>query len=287
MTTLPLILAVLAGMSNAVMGVLAKQAERSACRPVVMPVLFLGTVTVIAACALPVARSGWGDRWLWTLAVGMGLGYVAALQSMLLANRSCPPSLVWSLTNLSLVVPIALAPLLLHESWKPLDGLLIAAFVAMLALYRLGMGQTGEAAKVPWSQAWLPLIGVFFSNGLLMLGYKVKMQHWPEVGAFPFIVLIFGTGALLGLLAVCRSRTRIANVEWQWGTLMGTAAMAANFCLLGAVVLPAVVAFPLIQGTALVGGTLLMLALFGEPLNLCKISGLCCGGLVLALAMLR
>ncbi|MFA6110392.1 MAG: hypothetical protein WDA75_16620 [Candidatus Latescibacterota bacterium] len=287
MTTWPLVCALTAGVSNALLGVLAKQAQHSGCRAEVVPVLMLGAVGLLGGLALPWAPGDWGDPGLWALATGMGLLYVTALQSMIVANRTCPPSLVWSLANLALVLPVVLAPLLLREPWQPIDGLLVAAFLVMLACFRRGLGQSGEAARAPWKQVWLPLAGVFLSNGLLMLGYKLEAQHWPQVGAVPFLVLVFGSGAVLGLLARRRSPGRVSAAEWRWGLLMGLAGTVANLCVLGAVVLPAVVAFPLVQGTALIGGTVLMVVLYDEPLNAAKLLGLTCGGLVLALAMGR
>lgn len=105
--------------------------------------------------------------------------------------------------------------------------------------------------------------------------------------AVPFLVLVFGSGAILGALTLLRRRLRTTGMEWRLSLLMGVAATVANIALLGAVALPAVVAFPLIQGTALVGGTLLMAVIFREQLNVWKIIGLGCGGLVLAMTMLR
>jgi multidrug transporter EmrE-like cation transporter len=276
-----------AGCSNALLGVFAKQAQRQACRPEVIPVLMLGTVALVSAAAVPWAPGSWGDPVLWGLAAAMGLLYVAALHAMLVANRTCPPSLVWALANLALVVPVVAAPLFLDEPWQGLDGLLIAAFVAMLACFRRGLAHSGEATRAPWAQVRWPLAAVFLTNGLLMLGYKLEVRYWPEVGAVPFLVMTFGSGALLGLVARYRATAAIRRAEWRWGLGMGLAATVANLCILGAVVLPAAVAFPLVQGTGLVGGTVLMVWHFREPMNRAKWLGLACGLLVLGLAMFR
>lgn len=287
MSPWPVALALGAGCSNALLGVFAKQAQRQACRPEVVPVLMLGTVALVSAAAAPWAPGSWGDRGLWVLAGAMGMLYVAALQAMLVANRTCPPSLVWALANLALVVPVALAPLLLDEPWRALDGLLVAAFVAMLACFRRGLAHSGEAARAPWVQVRWPLAAVFFSNGLLMLGYKLEARHWPAVGAVPFLVMTFGSGTLFGLLARYRATAATCRAEWCWGLGMGLAATVANLCVLGAVALPAAVVFPLVQGTGLIGGTALMVWLFREPMNRAKWAGLACGLLVLVLAMAR
>jgi len=284
-TPLPVLLALTAGVSNMLLGAAGKQAERADCRPAVVPVLMLGTVAVLASTLLPFTRGGWGDGGVWVLAATMGLLYVAALQSMIAANKHCPPSLVWSLANLGLLIPIMLAPVVLHESWHVTDIILVLAFVAMLGSFRQGMRQAGEQA--PGARSWWLLTGVWLCNGLLMLGYKLKAQSWPAVGTVPFLVLVFGCGALLGALTLFRVHPRATGVEWRLSLLMGVAATVANAALLGAVTLPAVVAFPLVQGTALIGGTLLMAVRFREQLNIWKIIGLCCGGLVLALAIVR
>lgn len=177
MTSLPVLLALTAGVSNALLGVAGKQAERVGCRPAVVPVLMLGAVALLASALLPFTRRGWGHGGVWTLAAVMGLLYVAALQSMIAANRHCPPSLVWSLANLGLLIPIMLAPVVLHEPWLMTDLVLVLAFVAMLGSFRRGMRQAGEMAL--GSRSWWLLTGVWLSNGLLMLGYKLKAQSWP------------------------------------------------------------------------------------------------------------
>ena len=46
---LPFIYVLTSGVSNALIGVLAKQAERTGCRPQVVPLLFLGTAALCAA----------------------------------------------------------------------------------------------------------------------------------------------------------------------------------------------------------------------------------------------
>ncbi len=285
---MPLLFGLTAGLCNALIGLLGKQAEHTGCRPTVVPTLMLGAVALTAAIALPFIHVVWGGSGLWVLAAAMGLLYVVAVQATITANAVCPPSLVWSVTNQALLVPIMLAPALLHERWQRADALILLAFIAALWLFDKGMNQTGETAQARGMRAWLLLVVVLLSNGLLMLGYKLKSLHWPEVGAVPFVVLVFGAGALIGILTggVAR-RPWATGVEGRVGLAMGLAGAGANLALLGAVTLPAVVAFPIIQGTALIGGTLLLVLRFREALNAYKIAGLCCGGLVLALAMLR
>jgi drug/metabolite transporter (DMT)-like permease len=281
--------AIAAGCFNSLTGVISKQAEQSQCRPGPFALLFMGTVSVESAIMLVFIGGKWGPPQLWLLTVVMGGLYILATRSMISANQSFPPSLVWMLANVALVVPVGLAPLLLRENWHTMDWAIIAAFAALLWTSRRGMEPDRPTAKPRGLNGLPSLMVVFLGNGLLMLGYKLKGVYWPDVGAAPFALLVFGSGFLVGLLLHFRHgyALDIKPAEWKWGMSVGAAAAAANLSLLGAVSLPAVVVFPVIQGIGLGGGVLLMFLLYHERLNAWKVAGFVLAMSILVLALIR
>jgi drug/metabolite transporter (DMT)-like permease len=270
---MPFFWAITAGCCSALAGVISKQAEQRQCRPEAFSLLFLGTVTAVFAVMWTIIGGRWGQPQLWLLAVIMGGLYLIVMRSMIPANQSFSPSLVWTIANVSLVIPVSLAPLLLHEYWRAMDWAIVATFAALLyTCWRSVNPCKNTSAVRQWSG--LPaLSAVFLGNGLLMFGYKLKETLWPDTGTAPFALMIFSSGFFCELLLYFRSggAVGIQSAEWKWGIFLGIATAAATLCLLGAVSLPAVVVFPVIQGIGLGGGILLIFMLFRESLNVWKI----------------
>ncbi len=233
-----------------------------------------------------------GTSPLWLLTAAMGFLYILVMRSMITANRHYPPSLVWMLANVALVVPVALAPMLLRERWHhATDWLIIAAFAVLLWTSWKGMGADksilkANAAGIGGAPA---LVSVFLGNGLLMLGYKLKGVFWPDVGTAQFALLIFSIGFYVELLIGFRRGIvlDIKPVEWKWGLSVGTAAAAANLSLIGSMRLPAVVVFPLVQGIGMGFGLLLLFIIYRECLNCWKIAGVALAVFILILSFAR
>jgi len=284
-----LLLAVLAGLGNAGVGLWGATAQRRGCRPGAVALLFLSTVALVSLLILPAVSRAGATPGLWGLAACMGALYVAAIRTSVVANGRCPPSLVWSLANLAMVVPIGLAPLIFAERWQPIDALIAAAFAGLLYAFHRGTNQAGERPASGWSRV-LPLLAVvFLSNGLLMLGYKLKAAYWPEAGAVPFAAMVFGCGSLLELALqwLPQRRLELRPEEWRYGIAVGLAAAVANIALVGAAPLPAVILFPIVQGLSLSGGALLIIVCLHEGVNRWKVLGFAMAGVVMAAAVLR
>jgi len=282
--------AISAGCCNALVGVISKQAEQRQCRPGPFAMLFMGMIAAASVMLLAVVGGAWGSPQVWLLAAVMGSMYLLVMRGMISANQSFPPSLVWTLANVALVVPVGLAPLLLGESWRCMDWVIVAVFAALLYTSRRSMKPSRTTTPaVRWLNGLPSLAVVFLGNGLLMLGYKLKGVFWTDVGAAPFAIMIFGAGFLVELLLHFRrgDALDIKSAEWKWGMSVGAAAAAANLSLLGAVSLPAVVLFPVVQGIGLGGGILLMLLLYREMLNTWKVAGFVLAMTILMLALLR
>ncbi len=77
------------------------------------------------------------------------------------------------------------------------------------------------------------------------------------------------------------------RVEIGCGLASGAASALAGLAMLGAMSLPAAVAFPVIQGVSLLGGVLLCAVVFHEHLTWRKLAALAVGGGALLLTWWR
>jgi multidrug transporter EmrE-like cation transporter len=283
-----LILAVGSGMANAVVAVASKGAERSRCRLAPYSAIALGTAAATAFAVALEMRASWNSWPLWLFGIVMGVLFLAAIACMLRANRVWNPSMVWSAANMAFVMPILLSALTLGEPLRWMDAVIAAGLLVMLAGLADPKG-VGVSDPLPLPKGRrLLLAAVFATNGLLMYGFKLFGVLLPAATPSCLVAIMYGSGALVALgLLVVRGPFRFARVEAGWGLAAGVATSAAVLALLPAMRLPAAVAFPAIQGTALVGGVLLCALFFKERLTLRKLGALLCGLAAFVLAGMR
>ncbi len=283
-----LILAVGSGMANAVVAVASKGAERSRCRLAPYSAIALGTAAATAFAVALKMRAAWNSWPLWLFGIVMGVLFLAAIACMLRANRVWNPSMVWSAANMAFVMPILLSALTLGEPLRWMDAVIAAGLLVMLAGLADPKG-VGVSDPLPLPKGRrLLLAAVFATNGLLMYGFKLFGVLLPAATPSCLVAIMYGSGALVALgLLVVRGPFRFARVEAGWGLAAGVATSAAVLALLPAMRLPAAVAFPAIQGTALVGGVLLCALFFKERLTLRKLGALLCGLAAFVLAGMR
>jgi multidrug transporter EmrE-like cation transporter len=219
----------------------------------------------------------------------MGGLFLVAVACMLRANRVWPPSAVWSAANMAFILPILLSALFMAEALHWLDaGILVGILLLLAGLADPAAPAATVAAESRSERRWLLLAAVFVTNGLLMFGFKAFGTLLPQVGSSCLVAVMYGCGALVALvLHAWRGSFRFTRAEAGWGAATGGATGAAVLLLLPSMSLPAAVAFPLIQGTSLVGGVLLCALLFRERLTLRKFGGLACGVIALVLAGMR
>ncbi len=287
-----LILAVGSGMANAVVAVASKGAERSRCRLAPYSAIALGTAAATAFAVALKMRAAWNSWPLWLFGIVMGVLFLAAIACMLRANRVWNPSMVWSAANMAFVMPILLSALTLGEPLRWMDAVIAAGLLVMLAGLADPKGMVASdpraAAGPSFRGRWLILAAVFVTNGLLMYGFKLFGVLLPAATPSCLVAIMYGSGALVALgLLVVRGPFRFARAEAGWGLVAGAATSAAVLALLPAMRLPAAVAFPAIQGTALVGGVLLCALFFKERLTLRKLGALLCGLAAFVLAGMR
>lgn len=251
--------------------------------------VFMGTAALCSLAVIPVFPGMRSIFWSWSLGAGMGLIFIAGLMFTFQANKEGPPSIVWLMVNMGLIVPIALMAIFYHEPLYLSDLLLMGTFILMLWLFRQGISTAGDFSGGRPLYYVLLLILVFLTNGLLMFGFKLNQILYPAASKASFLASLYGSGCLLFLaVAYARHRGRLSQFhDLKWGMAAGIANVLANLFLQGAMSLPAVVAFPIMQGLSLLGGVILTGCLYRERLNGFKALGIIAGLAVVLQAVLR
>lgn len=294
MTELPWLMAVATGLCNSAVALANKAAERAHCRAMPYAMVQFAAAGLTALVLAVASDANWTDGRLWAFGGTMGALYLAALAAMLRANRSWPPSLVWSAANMGFVVPILLSAIFPAESLRPVDAGIMAGVILML----VGLAEReggGPDAATPTSatedqglRRWLPLSVVFLANGLLMLGFKLFGVMVPEAKPGALIAALYGCGAgLAALLQAGLSERQPRRGEIGLGAAAGLASGLSGLAILVAVRLPAAAAFPVVQGTSLVGGVLVCAWVFRERLTARKLAALTVGLAAMLLTLWR
>jgi hypothetical protein len=268
------------GACNAGVALAGKGAERSRCRPAAYAmIVFAGAGA--GAFATTLGRTvAWGVGLLWVFGATMGCLYLVAIAAMVLANRHWTPSLVWGTANMAFIIPIALSAALLAEPLKAMDAAIVLGVGLMLAGLAAGGAATGSGGGTPVTPAWRRwglLAAVFVANGALMFGFKLFGRVLPEASSASLIAAVYGCGALAAAVWAGRGLASLRRAEMGYGLGAGAASALAGLAMLGAMRLPAATAFPVIQGSSLVGGVLLCALVFRERLTVRKLAALAVG----------
>lgn len=289
MTTTAILLAILSGVAFAVAGLGYKMAERWQCRPSVFILVFAITGGVFAGIKAFSEPTTWLDPKLWLLGIAMGLLFDLAIYFIMQANRLGPASVSWTVLNLGLLVPIIVSPFILHETVLWLDPIIIVLFVAMLLVFARGMKNSGEVEVGQQKRHILMLLGVFLSQGLFLLGNKIKYLLFQDANTagLTFIVYLSGALVVLSFILIKEKRFTISGSEWKAGVLTGVCNSLGVILLLSAMSLPSTIVFPLSAAIALLGGVFLTSLIYGEKLNRMKIIAVILGLAALGLAVFR
>jgi uncharacterized membrane protein len=262
----PLILAILSGVLYAVAALGYKMAERSNCRTSTFIVVFSIAGGVFAIIKSFSETSEWNNPRLWLLGIAMGILFDLAIFFILQSNKNGPASISWTMLNLSLLVPVILSPMLFQERVYWVDPIIVAAFVLMLAFFAQSLRKTDNSDKKKTRMYFLLLLGIFLSNGLFILGNKLKYELFEENNTAALTFIVFLIGGLIAWLASNHryDKWKIHLAEWKAGTLTGLSNSIGTIFYLGAMSLPAPVVFPLSASIALLGGVLLITRVYGE-----------------------
>ena len=244
--------AVGAGLATAGVSLCLKAAERHECRPRAFGLAQLGIATLLSLTVAVTQGANWTGGWFWVLGLATGTLMYGAIPIMIAANRLSPPSLVWAMANMGLLVPILGSALFLYEPLQPLDAVVLALFAGMLAAFHRGTRAAQDTRPGHRLRVILLLAAVLAVNGILMFGFKINGRYFPEQVSGRLPVVMYGTAALLALIQfrAWRELREIRTGEWRWGSAAGLAGGTSILLLLPTMKLPAGVVFPVIQGAS-------------------------------------
>ena len=252
-------------------------------------ILALSIAGVVFAAIKAVGEpAAWQDWRLWLLcSAGGSMIFI----STVLVAASCsiaPLSLIWTITNLAPLVPVAAGILLFNERLTAGVGIALALFCGMVALFARGVGRAGD---IRTGKAWTVAIAcaaILATNGLWLVCTKVKERLFDGAFSAQFMLVCYGTAALCSVLWYVKrhGRTRLHAVEWAAGGCAGAASAAGTLLLLGAMSLPSAVVFPVSTGLSLVIGVALGAVLFHERMNAGKVAAIFLGCAAVILVLL-
>ncbi|MHB9027023.1 MAG: hypothetical protein ACYC7E_23045 [Armatimonadota bacterium] len=290
LVSLPILFVVLSGVAFAILGLLYKVAMHNGCQPTPFTIPFGLTAGGLGLILAFREGTTWGDYRLWLLGLAVGVLFYVSILVLVRANTLGSAAVAWAVLNLSMIVPILLAPFLFDERFVLIDLLVLVLFGVMLLLFTRGVAASGETPVRSLGAYVLALLGIFALNGVFMLGYKYKQELFDAGNSGGFTAITYLSAAFLAALAYLFSRhprPALGLREVRWGALAGIASGGGFLCVLAGVSLPSVVVFPVSQGLSLLGGALLTGIMFKEPFNVPKLSGLLLGMLVLLMAVFR
>jgi len=287
------IFAIAAGISNAVMACTLKGAQNAECRIVPFGTVSMTLAALLAFAFIPVVQGSYSILGGWILGVVLGFLMSSAIASAILANREGPPSLVWCMANLGLIVPIALAAIFQNEPLRVSDTFLLGNFTLMLWMFKRGMrvaGDFSDGHSRPWRYVIL-LVVVFLCNGLLMFGFKLNEMLYPALNKACFVAAFYSGASMAFLLSGVFLKRHAGlhprTCELKWGAMTGVFTVSAVLFLQAAMCLPAIVVFPIVQGIALIGGVVLMALIYKERINKFKAVGIALGFAMIIQSILR
>lgn len=281
--------AVAAGLATAGVSLCLKAAEQQQSRARAFGLAQLGVATALSLAVVVAQGAVWSGVGFWGLGVAAGALMYGAIPIMIAANRVSPPSLVWAMANMGLLLPVLGSAIFLHEPLRPLDALLLALFVGLLAAFQRGTQAAQDIRREARTASVLLLAAVLVVNGLLMFTFKLNGAYFPGHASARLSVVMYATATLLALVQFrsWRELSEIRAAEWRWGSAAGLASGTSILLLLPTMRLPAGLVFPVLQGASLLGGTLLTALVFRERLNRWKLAGVLLGLAVMVAAVKR
>jgi drug/metabolite transporter (DMT)-like permease len=122
---IPLICAIACGFTNIGIACSSKGAQSENCRIYSFGVIGSGIACFSSLACIPFFEGPSNIAGVWIIGIVMGILFFAAMALGVYANSKGPPSITWSITNMGLLVPIAMTALFFGEALHPLDYLLL------------------------------------------------------------------------------------------------------------------------------------------------------------------
>lgn len=298
-TPILFVILIASGILWAILGLGYKLADHYQARTTAFTRVFMLTgcaISVVAALIFQPTSTTWGDPRLWLAGLFFGILFYAVLLILMPAYQMGPASIIWTVVNLGLLVPVFVAPQLAAFFQRPpevlfrLDFLALGLFVIMLIVFERGMAQGSREVKSTGLSFLLILIAIFLANGVLLTGGPVMKYMFVAKNSYGFIACYSAAAALFTLVVdlVRREPIRPTPGELKAGLLAGASSGLGMICYMTALVgLPTTVVLMINGGISLMGGVLITATIFRERLNLLKAAGLALGVGVLMIYAFR
>ncbi|MFB3881103.1 MAG: hypothetical protein ACE149_07555 [Armatimonadota bacterium] len=213
-------------------------------------VLAVGGTNYLTAAAVAVSFTSAHDLHavpvgLWLLASASGVGFVLTYLLLIPALRHYGVAIPTAAVQVSMVVPVCLAPLLWHERLGPVQASGVAVSVLAIALL---VPPRGERVGLPFSWGWLLVPGIFALSGGTRAAQKMIAVLAPGPGLLALALIWFGAGAVFSIGLLARTGWPTRRGEWLSGLCLGVVNLGSLVCLLRALgEIPATIVFPAVS----------------------------------------
>jgi drug/metabolite transporter (DMT)-like permease len=182
---------------------------------------------------------------LWLVASASGVGFVLTYLLLIPALRHYGVATPTAAVQVSMVVPVLLAPLLWHERLAPAQALGVA--ISVLAIMLL-VPPSGERAESLSRWGWLLVPGIFALSGGTRAAQKTIAVLAPGPGQSALALIWFGAAAVFSTGLMARTGWPTGRGEWLTGFCLGVVNLGCMVCLLRALgEVPATIVFPAVS----------------------------------------
>jgi drug/metabolite transporter (DMT)-like permease len=210
-------------------------------------VLAVGGANYLTAAAVAVALTSVRDLHalplsLWLLAGASGVGFVLTYLLLIPALRNHGVATPTAAVQVSMVVPVFLAPLLWHERLGPTQALGVA--ISVLAIVLLVPPSADRVERLSrWG--WVLVPGIFALSGGTRTAQKMIATVAAVPGQTALALVWFGAAAVFSIGLMARTGWPTRRGEWMTGSLLGVVNLGCMLCLLRALdEIPSTIVFP-------------------------------------------
>jgi drug/metabolite transporter (DMT)-like permease len=188
------------------------------------------------------------------LGMAVGAGFVAGFMLLMRTIRDDGIAVPTSVARLSMLVPVIGSVLFFDEHLD--DTRLIGILLGIVAFILLGLAQhrPGDGTRIDIRSISI-LLSLFLVIGLNDLAMKAVQQ--ADIGSSGFLLLVFGTAAIICWIIVAIRRTELRRNDVALGALLGIPNyLSTYFLMLSLEQLPAALVFPVVSAGGVVAATL-------------------------------
>jgi len=179
---------------------------------------------------------------LWLLAAASGVGFVLTYLLLIPALRHHGVATPTAAVQVSMVVPVFLAPFLWHESLGPAQAFGVA--VSVLAIILL-VPPSNERAESLSRWGWVLIPGIFALSGGTRAAQKMIAVFAAGPGQIELALIWFAAAAVFSIALLTRTRWPAHRGEWLAGALLGLVNLGAMLCVLRSLSeIPSTIVFP-------------------------------------------